>query len=140
VVPCGPSPRTGGCCASTPARAKVISDVRLGLPEAIDLSNGPGGALIAAAPGALARVDPYTGRVLWRTRLGKTVQVWSAAGGLIWTRSSGPVHDRLTALDPATGAILTRVELEDFVGTAIAPVDDELWLSTVGGNVVVLRR
>lgn len=119
---------------------KVLSDVRLGLPEAGDLSDGPGGALIAAAPGALARVEPYTGRVLWRTRLGQTVQAWSGAGGLIWTRSSGQVHDRLTALDPETGSILTRVELEDFGGTGIAAVDDELWLSTVGGNVVVLRR
>jgi hypothetical protein len=121
--------------------SKVLSDARVGLPEAWDLSDGPGGSLIAAVPsGELARVEPYTGRVLWRTRLGQDVQVWSAADGLIWTRSNGAVHDRLTALDPDTGAILTRVELEDFGGTAIAPVDDELWLSTAGGNVTVLRR
>ena len=119
---------------------KVLSDVPLGLPEAMDLSTAPGGALIAATPAALARVEPYTGRVLWRTRLGQAVQVWSAAGGLIWTRSSGPVRERLTALDPDTGSVLARVELEDFGGTAIAPVDDELWLTTAGGNVVVLRR
>jgi hypothetical protein len=118
-----------------------FSDALVGLPEAWDLSDGPGGSLIAAVPsGELARVEPYTGRVLWRTRLGQNVQVWSAADGLIWTRSNGPAYDRLTALDPDTGAILTRVELEDFGGTAIAPVDDELWLSTAGGNVVVLRR
>jgi outer membrane protein assembly factor BamB len=119
---------------------KVLSNVRVGLPEAFDLSDGPGGALIAAARGALARVEPYTGRVLWRTRLGQDVQAWSGAGGLIWTRSSGQVHDRLTALDPETGNVLTRVELDDFGGTGIATVDDELWLSTAGGNVVVLRR
>jgi streptogramin lyase len=119
---------------------KVLSNVRVGLPEAFDLSDGPGGALIAAARGALARVEPYTGRVLWRTRLGQDVQAWSGAGGLIWTRSSGQVHDRLTALDPETGSVRTRVELEDFGGTGIAAVDDELWLSTAGGNVVVLRR
>jgi PQQ-like domain len=119
---------------------RVLSDARLGLAEASDLSNGPGGALIASTPGELARVEPYTGRVLWRTRVGRPLQAWSPAGGLIWARSSGQVHDRLTALDPDTGAILTRVELEDFGGTAIATVDDELWLSTIGGNMVVLRR
>jgi hypothetical protein len=118
----------------------TVSDVRLGLPEAADLSNGPGGALIAVTPGALARIEPYSGRVLWRTRLGQRVELWAGAGGLIWTRSSGRVHDRLSALDPDTGRVLTRVELEDFGGAGMAAIDDELWLTTVGGNVVVMRR
>jgi hypothetical protein len=117
-----------------------VSNVRLGLPEAFDLSNGPGDSLIAAAPGALARIEPYSGRVLWRTRLGPTVDVWTAAGGLIWVRSSGRGRDRLSALDPDTGRVRTSVELEDFGGAGIATVDDELWLSTVAGNVVVMRR
>jgi outer membrane protein assembly factor BamB len=119
---------------------RPASDVRLGLPEAGDLGTGPGGALIAATPGALARIEPYSGRVLWRSRLGQGVEVWAGAGGLIWTRSSGQVHDRLSALDPDTGEVLTRVELEDFGGAGLAAIDDELWLTTVGGNVVVLRR
>ncbi|HEX5979985.1 MAG TPA: PQQ-binding-like beta-propeller repeat protein [Thermoleophilaceae bacterium] len=119
---------------------RTVSDVRLGLPEAGDLSNGPGGALIATAPGALARIEPYSGRVLWRTRLGPRVDVWTAAGGNIWVRSSGQGQDRLSALDPDTGRVLTRVELEDFGGAGLAAVDDELWLSTVAGNVVVMRR
>jgi hypothetical protein len=119
---------------------RPVSNVRLGFPEARDLSNGPGGALIAAAPGALARIEPYSGRVLWRTRLGPSVDVWTAAGGLIWVRSSGQGQDRLSALDPDSGRVLTRVELEDFGGAGLAAVNDELWLSTVGGSVVVLRR
>lgn len=119
---------------------RTVSDVRLGLPEALDLSNGPGGGLIAAAPGALARIEPYSGRVLWRARLGPTVDVWTAAGGLIWVRSSGQGRDRLSALDPETGRVMTRVELEDFGAAGLAAIDDELWLSTVAGNVVVMRR
>ena len=55
-------------------------------------------------------------------------------------RSSGQGQDRLSALDPHTGRVLTRVELEDFGGAGLAAVDDELWLSTVAGNVVVMRR
>ena len=119
---------------------RAVSDVRLGLSEAIDLGSTPGGALIAAAPGALARIEPYSGRVLWRTRLGPSVDVWAATGGLIWVRSSGEGRDRLSALDPETGRVLTGVELEDFGGAGLATVDDELWLSTVAGNVVVMRR
>jgi putative pyrroloquinoline-quinone binding quinoprotein len=119
---------------------RPVSNIRLALPEATDLSTGPGGALIAATPGALARVEPYSGRVLWRARLGGRVEMWTAAGGMIWTRSSGEVHDQLTALDPETGRMLTSVELEDFGGAGIATVGEELWLSTVGGSVVVLRR
>jgi putative pyrroloquinoline-quinone binding quinoprotein len=119
---------------------RPVSNVRLGLTEAGDLGTGPGGTLIAATPGALARVEPYSGRVLWRTRLGGRVEMWAAAGGMIWTRSSGEVHDRLTALDPETGRMLTSVQLEDFGGAGIATVGEELWLSTVGGSVVVLRR
>jgi outer membrane protein assembly factor BamB len=119
---------------------RPVSDIRLGLAEAIDLSNGPHDALIAAAPGELARIEPYTGRVLWRTRLGPTVDGWAGAGGLIWARSSGQGRDRLSALDPDTGRVVTSAELEDFGGTGIATVGDELWLSTAGGNVVILRR
>jgi hypothetical protein len=117
-----------------------VNNVRVALPEAFDLGTGPGGALIAATPGAIARVEPYSGRVLWRTRLGGRVDVWAAAGGMIWTRSSGEARDRLSAVDPETGRVLTSVELEDFGGAGIGTVGDELWLSTVGGSVVVLRR
>jgi streptogramin lyase len=119
---------------------KPLSDARLGLPEAADLSSGPRDALLAATPSELARVEPYTGRVLWRTRLGQSVDVWTKAGGMIWARSTGPGRDRLTALDPDTGRVLTRVELEDFGGVGIAAIDDELWLTTTGGNAVILRR
>jgi putative pyrroloquinoline-quinone binding quinoprotein len=119
---------------------ETVSNVRVALPRAVDLSGGPGDALIATLAGGLARVDPYDGRVAWRTRLGGRVNAWIGAGGLIWARSSGQVHDRLSALDPDTGRVLTTVELDDFSGSGIAAIDDELWLSTVGGDVVVLRR
>jgi hypothetical protein len=33
---------------------------------------------------------------------------------------------------------MTSVELDDFGGTGIAAIYDELWLSTAGGEVVVL--
>jgi outer membrane protein assembly factor BamB len=91
-------------------------------------------------PDGLARIEPDTGRVLWRTRLGQRVNTWTGAGGLIWARSAGQVHDRLTALDPDTGRVITTLELDDLGGTGIAAIDDELWLSTVGGDIVIVRR
>jgi outer membrane protein assembly factor BamB len=118
----------------------TLSAVRLALPDALDLSGGPGGALLATSPDELARIEPHTGRALWRTRVGRDVTGWTEAGGLIWARSSGQVKDRLSALDPDTGRVVTRVELDDFGGSGITAINDELWLSTVGGNITILRR
>jgi PQQ-like domain len=131
---------TGLLLGFDPTAGTRLSEVRVALTEPLDVSGGQGDALFATLPGAMARVDPYTGRVLWRTRLGQRVHAWVAARGLIWARSSGQVHDRLSGLDPDTGRVLTRVELDDFGGSGVEAINDELWLSTVGGNVVVLRR
>jgi streptogramin lyase len=118
-----------------------LSEVRLALPQASRPLETAGDALVTTVPGGIARIDPYSGRVLWSRRLGQSLDTYrTEAGGLIWARSSGRVRDRLHALDPDTGRVLASLELHDFSGAGIAAVDDELWLSTVGGGVVVLRR
>jgi PQQ-like domain len=99
-----------------------------------------GEGLVASVPGGLARVDPYTGRILWQRRLGQRLSGWTEAGGLIWARSSGGERDRHSALDPNTGRIMTSTEPDDYGGSGIAAIDDELLLSTVGGEVVIVRR
>jgi putative pyrroloquinoline-quinone binding quinoprotein len=118
----------------------TLSETPVGLSEVAFPLGSAGDALIAALPGGLARIDPDTGRSLWRRQLGQRVSAATTAGGLIWARSSGQVRDRLIALDPDTGRLLTSVELDDFGGTGMAAIDDELWLSTAGGNLVVLQR
>jgi streptogramin lyase len=127
-----------------PSTGAKLSEVRLALPPATRGLQTAGDALITTVSGGLgglARIDPYSGRVLWSRRLGQSLDTYrTEAGGLIWARSSGRVRDRLHALDPDTGRVLTSLELHDFSGAGIAAVDDELWLSTVGGGVVVLRR
>jgi streptogramin lyase len=118
-----------------------MGEVRLALPQASRPLETAGDALVTTVSGGLARIDPYSGRVLWSRRLGQDLDtVGTEAGGLIWARSSGRLRDRLRAIDPDTGRVLTSLELDDFSGAGIAAIDDELWLSTVGGNVVVLRR
>jgi hypothetical protein len=118
-----------------------LSEARLALPQATRPLVTAGDAVVTTVPGGLARIDPYSGRVLWSRRLGQELGTWlTEADGLLWTRSSGRVHDRLHALDPDTGRVLTSLALRDFSGAGIAAIDDELWLSTVGGRVVVFRR
>jgi hypothetical protein len=123
-------PRTGVKASETPI---ALPEVGLPLESA-------GDALVAGLPGGLAGIDPDTGRVLWRRQLGQRVSAATTAGGLIWARASGRVRDRLSAVDPDTGRVLTSVELDDFGGSGMAAIGDELWLTTTGGNVVVLQR
>ena len=98
-----------------------------------------GDGLAASVPGGLARVDPHTGRILWQRLLDQRLSGWTELDGLIWARSSGGKRERLSALDPDTGRIMTSVELDDFGGSGVAAIDNQLWLTTVGGNVEIVR-
>jgi PQQ-like domain len=118
-----------------------LTEVQVALPKAARTLQTAGDALVTTVSGGLARLDPNSGRVLWSRRLGQALHTsWTEAGGLIWARSSGRLHDRLHALDPNTGGVLTSLELDDFGPAGMAAIDDELWLSTVSGKVDVLRR
>jgi outer membrane protein assembly factor BamB len=108
-----------------------------------------GTALIATAPDGLVRLDPYTGRVLWRAHLAGVRELpspalysvqWVYGGGLIWTQSSGLPRDRLSAVDPDTGRVVTSVQLLDFGTSGLTFVGSELWLPIAGGKVVIIGR
>ena len=98
-----------------------------------------GDGLAASVPGGLARVDPQTGRILWQRLLDQRISGWTELGGLIWARSSGGKRDRLSALDPTTGRILTSIALDDYGGSGVAAIDNQLWLTTAGGRVEIVR-
>jgi streptogramin lyase len=123
-------PRTGAPGRQVPLTLDGARDLRAVARE----------ALVAAVPGGLARLDPHTGRTVWRSELGQRISGWTEAGDLLWVRSSGQVHDRISALDLDTGRVMTSVELDDFRGSGVTAIDDELWLPTVAGNVVILRK
>jgi outer membrane protein assembly factor BamB len=126
-----------------------LSRTRVTVPNATDLG-AAGQTLIAAAPEALLRLDSLTGRVLWHIQLPGasssalttpafySVQ-WTQAGGLIWTQNTGLPHDRVSAIDPDTGRVLTSLPLSDFGTIAITSTGSELWLATADGKVVILR-
>ena len=123
-----------------PSTGAKLGTVRLGLRQTGDapLLEPLGDGLAASVPGGLARVDPHTGRILWQRLLDQRIS-WTELGGLIWARSSGGKRERLSALDPNTGRILTSVELDDSGGSGVAAIDNQLWLTTVGGSVEIVR-
>ena len=124
-----------------PSNGALLRSVRLDLrqmgdpPQLADMGRDLG----AAVPGGLARVDRHTGRILWQRGLGRRLSGWTELGGLIWARSSGGTRDRLSAVDPSTGLIVTSIQLDDFGGSGVIAIDDELWLPTVGGTVAIVR-
>ena len=131
---------TGRLQVFEPSTGRKLRDIPLGISDASQLGGASGGALVVTVPRGLARLDPQTGHALWRANIGRHATEWTEAGGMIWARSSGRMRDRLSAIDPKTGRVVTSIELDDFSGSAVAAIDDELWLSTVAGNVTILRR
>ena len=99
-----------------------------------------GDTLVTSTPGGLAGIDPYAGRVVWRRDLGGTVNAWTEAGGVVWATVSPQGPDRLVAVEPDDGRVATSVGLDAFGAAGIASVADELWITTAGGEAVVLQR
>jgi streptogramin lyase len=128
-----------------PRTGERLSEARLDLPPD-DREPAPGQlrfageTLITSTRGGLAGVDPYAGRVVWRRQLGQSVPAWTEADGLIWAVVSPHGSDRLVAVDPGDGHVATSVGLDAFGSASIASVRDELWITTVAGEALVLRR
>ena len=123
-----------------------LSETRLDLPASQFVNPAPGqlqfagDTLVTSIPGGLAGIDPYTGRVVWRRHLGSTVNAWTEAGGVIWAAVSAQGPDRLVAVQPDEGRVATSVGLDAFSTAGIASVGDELWITTAGGEAIVLQR
>jgi outer membrane protein assembly factor BamB len=95
-----------------------------------------GRALIVVSGNDLARVDLRTGRTLWRSHIRPVALAGTAvARGLLWV----PTRDRLVAIDPLDGHVVSSVNLGEFGAVGVRAVGSELWLATAGGRVLVLR-
>jgi streptogramin lyase len=97
-----------------------------------------GGSLYLADRSGLARVDPRTGRTLWRTRIDRIGPV-AAARGLLWAEAPGRAGDRIVAVDPRSGRTASTVRVGEFGVLSMQRVGSELWMATAGGDVVAVR-
>jgi hypothetical protein len=97
-----------------------------------------GDAMIATVSSGMERLDPSTGRIVWHTALGR-VEAWTEERGLIWAVSTSPLHDRLSAIDPDTGRVVTDSPLTDFGAQQLAAAEGHLWLSLTDGQLLVIR-
>jgi hypothetical protein len=62
-------------------------------------------------------------------------------GGWLGMGSCQPAGpDRLVAVDPHDGQVATSVGLDAFGAAGIASVGDQLWITTAGGEAVLLQR
>jgi streptogramin lyase len=99
------------------------------------------GALLAVGQYEVRRIDPDSGRALWRVPVG-TIYRYNRAGGLLWvdgSASHGPFA-RLSALDPRTGRVVAAYDTRDFQPEALAAVGPEVWVALNSGRVIVARR
>jgi sugar lactone lactonase YvrE len=124
-----------------------LSEIQLDLPVSRrDREPAPGhlqfagDTLITSTPGGLVGIDPDAGRVVWRRHLGGAVDAWTEAGGLVWAAVSPQGPDRLVAVDPHDGRVATSTGLDSFGAAGIASVGDQLWITTAGGEAIVLQR
>jgi streptogramin lyase len=96
------------------------------------------GGLYLANPTQEVRLDPASGRVLWRARYAD-VGAAAEARGLIWVESRDRNGDRVIAIDPRNGRTVTGVHVGEFGALSLARVGSELWMTTAGGHLIVIR-
>jgi hypothetical protein len=97
-----------------------------------------GGSLYLVDGGAVSRIDPASGRALWRAAIDR-IGPDAAAGGRLWAEAPGRHGDGLVALDPRSGRTVARLPVGEFGVLAMERIGPELWMATAGGDVVVVR-
>jgi outer membrane protein assembly factor BamB len=96
-----------------------------------------GGALYLADETQLARMDPATGRLLWRAAIPQ-IAALASIDGRVWAETPGTSGDRVVAVDPRDGRTVASVQVGEFNATWMGAVGPELWLTTSSGHLVIL--
>jgi hypothetical protein len=134
----------GDLVVATGDRRLLRLDGRTGARKAsVALSHGGtlatyGGSLYLVDGGAVSRIDPASGRALWRAPIDRIGPV-AAAGRRLWAEAPGRRGDRLVALDPRSGRTVARLPVGEVGVLAMERIGPELWMATAGGDVVVVR-
>jgi DNA-binding beta-propeller fold protein YncE len=99
-----------------------------------------GGAIFGVGDGQFMRLDARSGAVLWRSPVAGEVGPAAVQRGAVWVHVSDPARgaDRLAGFDVATGRPVGATSLPEFGAAGLARVGGQLWLTTPGGEVLVL--
>ena len=120
---------------------ELEASVPLALEGAGGLLIVNGVALVGNRDGVLARIDPNTGRSIWETKVGDRITAAVVGRDAVLAIGKAPdkPRDQLWKLDPATGRVLSGVELPEFGANWAELVGRELWISTSNGHVLIVR-
>jgi hypothetical protein len=104
-----------------------------------------GDALYLLDETQVARLDPRSGRLLWRSsrQVGtESAGVATMAHGALWVpaRVQGSSGLRIVGLDPRTGQVIAKTPtINEFDATGLERVGSELWMASNSGHVLVIR-
>jgi streptogramin lyase len=113
-------------------------EAALRVPDGTDISDLGMNALFLVDEASLSRVDSRL-RELWRTPI-PSIGTAVAADGKLWVETPGRRGDRILIVDPRNGTVGQSIDVGEFGAKWIDPVGSEVWMTTAGGHVVILRR
>ncbi len=101
----------------------------------------PDGLIYSGRDGELARADAADGRISWRRRIGDTSTLPLVTEDRMWVHASDVAagRDRLVEMDPRSGRVLSSTALPEFGIAGMTPVGRDLWITTPGGKVMIVR-
>jgi outer membrane protein assembly factor BamB len=97
--------------------------------------------LIAMSRTSVALVDPDTGRALWRTRIGTSLELDELSGGRLFLQGSDGSaggRDRVWELDVHDGRVIGKATVPEFSTVGMIRAGSGVWLLSSGGHVVVV--
>ena len=101
----------------------------------------PAGLFLSGPNGELARAGDTDGRISWRRQVGNTSTIPLVLEDRIWVHASDVAggRDRLVEMDPRTGRVLSSTGLPEFGVAGMTPVGRDIWITTPGGKVMIVR-
>jgi outer membrane protein assembly factor BamB len=96
--------------------------------------------LVSVGSGAVALLDPRTGRALWTTpiRAQQLTDAAIASGRLLVEGTTTSGREQMWELDPRTGGVIGTTPVPGFTILRVIPVGRDAWTVTAGGKVAVV--
>jgi hypothetical protein len=124
------------------ATNRAVGEVHVRAQADSYLGWGPPGTLTLIGTDQIARLERASGHRLWATTLSGEIRYWTADDEFLWvghvSRAPGG-RDRLSRLDAESGRRSGHVDLPEPGVAGIAKVGRDIWVSTPGGKIVVVR-